>query len=109
MNKSIYLHRQGASWRMETPMFAVFINHLNIYFKRSAPFVSFENVLYAEISDQDLQVLGPIFGGHFLDDSKILLVPIFPENYLISRKECIHLTLTDKNSEEKALIHLKCH
>lgn len=105
----IYLDRQNAFWRMDSNMFIQFMSHVSDYFgiNNKDTGLNMDRVQYAEISGEDLTTVSAIFGGYSPDENRILLVPVYPQRFILPVKNCFNVFVSESDSEELKSIHLK--
>jgi len=105
----IYLDRLNAFWRMDSAMFQQFMIHVSRYFGISTIIKGFspEQILFADISGEDLNTVSAIFGGYSPDENRILLVPVNPQKFILPIKNSFKLILYPKDGSELKSINLK--
>jgi hypothetical protein len=105
------LDRQNASWRMDGITFSRFMKHVSGYFGicGTIPDVLLDDILYAEIAGDDLNVVSAIFGGYSPDDDQIVMVPVHPETFILPSRNTFHLMVCEKSllGDVKRCIRLK--
>ncbi len=105
----IRLNKQQAEWRMDGPMFERFMHHVSGYFciSESENGLDVGEVQYAEIANDDLSIIGLIFGGYAPDDSNIMLAPISPASFYIAKDKEFNILICAKNQPNTRSLHLK--
>jgi len=73
------------------------MSHVSIYFKilDKLKDIVYEDVNYVDISGEDLHVVCSIFGGYSPDDTKLLLVPVSPSNFVSPWKNTFFLNVIE--------------
>lgn len=85
-NFLIYLKKRGTFWRIDGKDYSLFIAHVCRYFEicGQLPDSMSKDLLYVEVSDNDLKMVYPIFGTHFPDKETMWLIDVFPNRFVLS-------------------------
>ena len=92
------LVRQGDHWRMDGKTFAKFISHVSGYFMSNEYMkdISVDDVLYADISSDDLYVVSAIFGAYSPNENTIILAPVHPGTFILPWLNYFQMSVCEK-------------
>lgn len=92
------LVKNGDNWRMDGMTFHKFMSHVSGYFmaKDFSRDLSFEDVLYADISADDLYVVSAIFGAYSPNENTIILAPVHPGCFILPWLNYFQLNICEK-------------
>jgi hypothetical protein len=95
------LVRKGNRWRMDGKTFCKFMSHVSGYFmtKDLDQDLSLDNVLYAEITSDDLYVVSAIFGAYSPNENTIILAPVHPGCFILPWLNYFQLKVCEKNEK----------
>lgn len=99
----VRLRKYGEFWRMDASDYPKFINYIKHYFRVSEciPEVMSENILYADLSEDDLKVIGAYYGIYSPDVDTLLLAEVYSGPLFLPITNLFTIRLCAKtNSEE---------
>jgi hypothetical protein len=103
------LKKRDNYWRMSRETFSQFMEHINIYLETKLELNNLdEEVLYAEISDCDIENIGLLFGYHLQDNETLLLAKVYPKFQILLPSEKIFHIKICKIINNKILLLTTC-
>lgn len=84
MDTLLHLERRSTLWRMDRETFFRFMSYVSGYFEmcdsitNANATLKYEDILYADISYENLKVVSVIFGRYFPNSDTLLLSPVKP-------------------------------
>ncbi|MBP1594085.1 MAG: hypothetical protein H6Q12_1103 [Bacteroidetes bacterium] len=110
MNKDGYrykllvkLTKCGDFWRMDASDYPKFINYIKHYFCECECIskAMSDNILYADLSEDDLMVIGAYYGIYSPDVDTLLLAEVYLDYINLPREPLFTIRLCIKNDFEK--------
>jgi len=98
----VKLRRCGVSWRMDATDFSKFMNYVKHYFREYEYLeeTMYDNLLYAEISEDGLDVISAFYGTFFPDANTLLLAEVYPGSLNLPRENPFILRLYVKTERK---------
>ncbi len=98
----VRLRRCDDFWRMEASDFPKFLNYIKHYFRECGCIseAMSENILYADLSDDDLRVVGVYYGIFSLDVNTLLLAEVYSDPLILNINSPFSLRLYAKTNSE---------
>lgn len=102
----VKLTKCGDFWRMETSDYLKFINYIKNYFRECVciPEAMFGNVLYADLSEDDLKVIGSYYGIYSPDVNTILLAEVYSDPLILPITNLFTIRLCVRSNSENLMI-----
>ena len=99
----VKLRRYGELWRMDASDYPKFINYIKHYFRECVciPEAMSGNVLYADLSEDDLKVIGAYYGIYSPDKDTLLLAEVYPGFLNLYRENPFTIRLCIKTNLEQ--------
>lgn len=92
------LVRQDDYWRMDGKTFLKFMSHVSGYFmsKDFSQDIEFDDVVYADISADDLYVVSAIFGAYSPNENTMILAPVHPGCFILPWLNYFQMNICEK-------------
>lgn len=99
----VKLTKCGDFWRMEASDYLKFINYIKNYFRECVciPEAMFGNVLYADLSEDDLKVIGSYYGIYSPDEDTLLLAEVYSGFFDLYKEKYFTIRLCMKTNLEQ--------
>lgn len=96
------LVRQDDYWRMDGKTFLKFMSHVSGYFmsKDFSQDIEFDDVVYADISADDLYVVSAIFGAYSPNENTMILAPVHPGCFILPWLNYFQMNICEKAEME---------
>jgi hypothetical protein len=106
----VILRKYGDFWRMEASDFPKFMNYIKHYFREYEYILEAmsENILYADLSEEDLRVVSVYYGIFSPDVDTLLLAEVYSDPLNLTINNPFTLRICSKtNSESPDFISTK--
>jgi hypothetical protein len=99
----VRLRKYGEFWRMDASDYRKFINYIKHYFRECEckPEAMSGNVLYADLSEDDLKVIGSYYGIYSPDKDTLLLAEVYSGFFDLYRGNPFTIRLCIKTNLEQ--------
>ncbi len=99
----VKLTKCGDFWRMDASDYPKFINYVKHYFRECEciPKAMSDNILYADLSEDDLIVIGAYYGIYSPHIGTLLLAEVYLDNINLPREPFFTIRLCIKTNFEK--------
>ncbi len=97
MEQSLLIHmeKERHFWRMDVDNYQRFISYLRYYFTEDVlPFDAVPHkIIYADVEQNDLCIICPLFGISSYSREKLVLKELFPKRYIVKWEDTFKVRL----------------